>query len=91
MKLLNSTRRVYTGEPEYAGAAPGTAVVTGPAGLNAPAGLNVTWNHQGAGAVPNPGGNAPVHAGVPYGVNRAQGREDPNKRVRPVMRLHLIG
>lgn len=77
MKLLNSTRQIYTSETSEfssvpAGASPGSR----------PVGRNAGWNPPG-GIIATSSTATTVAPGVPFGAKRAPGRKvDPNKRVR---------
>ncbi|XP_058961953.2 ankyrin repeat domain-containing protein 17 isoform X2 [Pocillopora verrucosa] len=75
VKLLNSTRQIYTSETSEfssvpAGASPGSR----------PVGRNAGWNPPG-GIIATSSTATTVAPGVPFGAKRAPGRKvDPNKR-----------
>ena len=82
MKLLNSTRQLYTSDT-----AEFSTVPSGPSPGSRPVGRNAGWSPQG-GIIATSTTATTVSAGVPFGAKRAPGRKvDPSKRVSesPVM------
>ena len=76
MKLLTSTRQLYTGDtPEFSG------VPTGATPGSRPVGRNAGWNPQG-GIIATSTTVTTAAAGIPYGAKRAPGRKvEANKGV----------
>ena len=75
MKLLNSTRQLYTSDSQEFSAGP-----PGPSPSTRPVGHTPGWSPQGLIATSSP--PTTVAAGVPYGAKRVPGRKvDTNKRV----------
>ena len=76
MKLLNSTRQLYTSDT-----AEFSTVPSGPSPGSRPVGRNTGWSPQG-GIIATSTTATTVSAGVPFGAKRAPGRKvDPSKRV----------
>ncbi|KAJ7392340.1 Ankyrin repeat and KH domain-containing protein 1 [Desmophyllum pertusum] len=75
VKLLNSTRQLYTSDtPEFNSIPPGASPGSRPVGRN------TGWNPQG-GIIATSTTATTVAAGVPFGTKRAPGRKvDPSKR-----------
>ena len=75
VKLLNSTRQLYTSDSQEFSAGP-----PGPSPSTRPVGHTPGWSPQGLIATSSP--PTTVAAGVPYGAKRVPGRKvDTNKRV----------
>ena len=76
MKLLNSTRQLYTSDTQEFSPVP-----PGPSPGTRPVGRSTGWSPQG-GVIATSSTPTTVAAAVPYGAKRVPGRKvDPNKRV----------
>ena len=86
MKLLNSTRQLYTSDtPEFSTVPPGASPGSRPAGRN------TGWSPQG-GIIATSTTATTVAAGVPFGAKRAPGRKvDPSKRVSESLVFFFYG